>query len=237
MDWSSRINTPSFEIARQGVLEGVEAFRQWASVWNSQRPPDEPAGEWETFYDDWPALNTAVIRLLQASSPAQWDAPLIEALLYAIARDNEMECIKQDLVGSPSHLIALAGHAVNCDDPDARWQLADALGSPDLSDEQVEPLLERFVHDDDEYVSRRALLALSARRSPKTEQLAVRAWETGHEYQRMVALDVLFEASSPLTSIYIDKCKSIEQEHLRARAQELSARLKTAQNARRCDED
>lgn len=219
MDWATRIQTPSFENARQGLLDAVGAFQDWAS----EQPNHDPPGEWEADYDDWPALNTAVIKLLQASSPAQWDQSIVHALLYALARDNEREILKDDLVDSPSHLIALAKEGVNYDDPQARWQLADALGYPVFASEQAEPLLERFAYDHDEYVSRRALLALSRRRSPMAEQLAVRAWATGHEYQRIAAIHVLNECSSPLLSMHLKLAKSSPGEYLRARASELDA--------------
>ena len=230
MDWSSRIYTPPFETARRDLLEAVEAFKRWAVDWKLELLPDKPSGEWETSYLHWPALNTAVIKLLQASPPDRWDPPVVQALLYALARDNEEGWLKNDLLDSPTHLIALAHAGVSYDDPDAKWQLADALGSPHVSDDQAEPLLDRFVHDDDEYVSRIALLALGARRSPKAEQLAVRAWTTGHEHQRIVALSVLFDICSPLLPAYLGLSRLSSQEYVRARALEIEGWLQERQN-------
>ena len=70
-------------------------------------------------------------------------------------------------------------------------ELADALGSVEADEGEVVPLLEAYAADADEYVSRRTLLALGHRQVPIAEALARRAWDTGHEYQRMAALEIL----------------------------------------------
>jgi HEAT repeat protein len=135
-------------------------------------------------------------------------------LLYILARDNEMELLKQELVTRPVHLLALSRVALYSIEADARWQLADALGSVELPPNEVEPLLERLFHDRDEYVSRRALLALAHRQSKTAESLALLAWNTEHEYQRMAALEALSALNSPLLPSYLDLSQRDGRQHL-----------------------
>ncbi|WP_227245324.1 hypothetical protein [Paraburkholderia caribensis] len=121
-------------------------------------------------------------------------------MLYAIARDNEMEHIAQELSGRPEALLELARFALRSLEPDAKWQLAAQLGTLSTNKAEAETLLLRLVDDADEYVSRRSLLALGVLKSVHAESLAEKAWLTGHEYQRIAALRVLKDiASSKLT--------------------------------------
>ncbi|MCP3393830.1 HEAT repeat domain-containing protein [Bradyrhizobium sp. CCGB12] len=135
-----------------------------------------------------------------------------------------MEILKRELTARPAHLLALARAAPHSPERDARWQLADALGSDEFAADEVEPLLEQFFHDADEYVSRRALLALARRRSKRAEALALRAWGTEHEYQRMAALDALSAVNSPLLPSYLDLAQRDGREYLVDFANRLRAR-------------
>ena len=72
----------------------------------------------------------------------------------------------------------------------------------------------RFVRDRDEYVSRRALLALGQLRSEKTEEYAERAWRTGHEYQRIAALWALKECGSAKLSDYLREAEADGREYV-----------------------
>ena len=48
-----------------------------------------------------------------------------ELLLYALARDNECECILGMLTEHPENGMRIARAAMECPDPDARWQVAE----------------------------------------------------------------------------------------------------------------
>jgi HEAT repeat protein len=60
-----------------------------------------------------------------------------------------------------------------------------------------------FVHDEDDYVRRIALMALSDIGSPRVEELVVREWETGDEHQRMGVLYALAKIGSPKLKHYL----------------------------------
>jgi hypothetical protein len=199
-----------FRDAEVRFVETVVAFRSWADRY----PVGQRSGEWECDYGRWPEITTAFTSFLDSGAPFLWDASVVEFLLYILARDNEMEILKQELITRPAHLLALARVALHSAECDARWQLADALGRVDLAVREVEPLLEQLCHDEDEYVSRRALLALARKRSEKAEPLALRAWSTGHEYQRMAALEAISTCNSPLLSSYLDLAQRDGRQHL-----------------------
>jgi HEAT repeats len=216
------IDEPSehFGTAEARFVEAVLAFRSWADCY----PVGQRSGEWECGYEQWLAITTAFTSFLDSGVPQLWDASTFETLLYILARDNELEMLKQELIARPAHLLALASVALHSAESDARWQLADALGSVELTASEVEPLLVELFHDEDEYVSRRALLALARRRSKEAEPLALRAWSTEHEYQRIAALEALFARSSPLLSSYLDLAQRDGRQHLVNFANELRSK-------------
>jgi hypothetical protein len=76
------------------------------------------------------------------------------------------------------------------------------------------PHLRSFVYDDNEYLSRRALLSLASLKSDKSEALAERAWESGHLYQRIAALSVLNKISSSKLQEYLKKAHEDGREYL-----------------------
>jgi len=199
-----------FRIAAANFVEAVLAFRSWADRY----PVGQRSGEWECDYKHWPEITSTFTALLDLGAPQLWDASTVESLLYILARDNEMEMLKEELIARPDHLLALAREALHSTERDARWQLADALGSVELLAFEVEPLLEQLFHDEDEYVSRRALLALARRRSEKAEPLAFRAWSTEHEYQRIAALEVFSARNSPLLASYLDLAQRDGRQYL-----------------------
>lgn len=190
--------------------QAVSEFRTWADSY----PHAERFGEWECGYDHWVEIGGAFSAFLEAYDPRQWDQPIVELLFYILARDNEAEVLKGELVGRPRHLLALARAGVASTEQHARWQLADALGSIDADEKDIVRLLEAYAADADEYVSRRALLALGRRQAPVAEALARRAWDTDHEYQRMAALDVLCTLNSPLLPSYLEVAEQDGRQYL-----------------------
>ncbi|MBB6583777.1 hypothetical protein [Ralstonia solanacearum] len=183
------------------LQEEVEKFEQWAALY----PPHQRSGEWECGYGQWQSLWAAAIAVLESLSPNAWTEKCRAHLLYAIARDNEMECIAGELSERPDALLELARLAIDSSELDAKWQLAVQLGalSTSAEKEEAETLLLRLVGDEDEYVSRRSLLALGTLKSVHAESLAEKAWLTGHEYQRIAALWVLKDVAPDKLTRYV----------------------------------
>ena len=180
------------------LLREVTRLRNWADAY----PRDRRSGEWECEYDDWNVLHGAVLEFVAARSFADWSADELEAILYVIGRDNEMQHLAHQIrVLHPELLPALARASLRMEEPDAKWQLAEELGQLGQRGEEVEHILIALADDADEYVRRRALSALARIGSSAVEDLALVAWHKLHEYQqwsRMNALWCLHRVGSPL---------------------------------------
>ncbi|HWW28317.1 MAG TPA: hypothetical protein VNZ85_20705 [Caulobacter sp.] len=186
-------------------VDATLAFRRWAAEHLAEYGP----GDWGASYDDWPAFTRAFCDLLDATEPADWDQPLVDLVLYALARDDDAEVLKDELLARPAHLMVLAEAAPLSSEYAAKWQIADALGTADVDSALVVPIIERLLQDSDEYVTRIALISLSVRGSERLEFWAKRAWDTGDQYQRMVALDAFAAAKSSHLVHYLREAEAM----------------------------
>jgi hypothetical protein len=173
-------------------------------LWESKLPAARRVGLWEIDYPGWGALSAALAAFIQATEPARWDQATVADLLYIIARDHEAEYLVAFLENHPAGLLSLVQTAADRGEPDAKWQLADALGRMAACKTRAAELLLVLVDDDHEYVSRRALLALAYLGSPHVPRLCARAWATGHEYQRIAALHAIHAASPQELPKYVE---------------------------------
>ncbi|WP_316569156.1 HEAT repeat domain-containing protein [Neobacillus sp. YIM B06451] len=135
------------------LLSEIERFRNWAAT------ADKSFGEWETEYPDWEKIYLFVNRLIKETPVEKWNKGLLNEFLYILARDNECEIIIDALIENPKQFLYIAKQAVRFPDPDARWQIAYGLGEIHVNNEEKQTLLKQFLHDEDEYVRRRAQVA------------------------------------------------------------------------------
>jgi hypothetical protein len=177
----------------------IQKFKDWAS----QYPKGQRYGEWECDYDFWAYLYDTFIGFIENSDYKEWSVKDKNDLLYVIARDNEAQYLSSEISKIPHRLLLLAKAALNSNEVDAKWQLAEELGEVQELHKEAEECLLSFVKDSEEYVSRIALMALANLSSLHTEELCVKAWETGHEYQRIAVLESLKRVSSNKLSEYL----------------------------------
>jgi hypothetical protein len=188
----------------------VGRFQDWAS-----RHPRN-FREWETDYPDWPDLYSAARQTLAGPMPEERE---VELVLYALARDNECECILEMLQEQPHSGMRVARAAVNFGDADARWQVAIFLGTQE--GEEARRLLRSLVQDSAEYVRRRALLA-SVERDPVFAEETATAWLAAEdEYSRLAALSVLEATHSHRLVNALDQLRSDPSAHVRTRVGEM----------------
>lgn len=197
----------------------VNKFRVWALGY----PAQERSGEWECDYPGWSALHAETLLFIAATPFANWSTEEINDVLYAVARDNEIEYLAKVIAKSPDLLLALSKASIDSSEPDAKWQLAVQLGQQPPSVEAAEKLLLKLVNDEDEYVSRRALLSLGAIQSSSAVSLAKRAWTTGHEYQRIAALWVIKDCAPEMLQEYVDKAHQDGRHYVIQNAREVQA--------------
>jgi hypothetical protein len=115
----------------------VARFRLWADAY----PVDRRSGEWECDYPDWGSLYEAVLGFVSARLFQDWSSEELRAVLYAVARDNEMQHLAREIRCHPELLLRLASSAAEFGERDAKWQLAEELGHLGQRDRELERLL------------------------------------------------------------------------------------------------
>jgi HEAT repeat protein len=195
------------------LMTEVARFREWAKA----IPPEQRHGEWECDYGCWGDLYDAVLAFVDATLFARWSPEEERAVLFAVARDNEMQHLAGEIRSrNPETLIALARAAIDKGERDARWQFAEELGQLGRGGEP-ERLLLLLVRDEDEYVRRRALKSLARLGSPAVEPLALAEWQRPDENQqwaRMMVLWCLHRVRSPHLAPLLAEAETDERPYL-----------------------
>jgi HEAT repeats len=172
------------------LISQVKCFEKWA---DDIYLPEDRFGEWECDYPDWSSLYEAVLNFIGECLFSEWSTEQLQAVLYALARDNDCQYIvKKISQGHPETLIELATVSINLGEPNAKWQLAAELGNIQSYEKQAEEILLDLVRDTDEYVRRRALIALARIKSEFVEDLALEIWHQSHESQEWARMAVLW---------------------------------------------
>jgi HEAT repeat protein len=198
----------------------VARFRAWDD--SIPIPHASRYGEWECDYESWPALYEAVLGFVADRPFASWSEAELRAILYAIARDNEMQHLAREIrKRHPEILQPLARAAHQMGERDDRWQLAVELGH---LGKDAEPLLLELARDEHEYVRRLALKALLDIGSSAVEQLSLAAWNRPDEQQewaRMMALFCLRKLGSRHLAPLLAEAETDSRKHLREYAERI----------------
>ena len=211
------------------LFKEIKAFDIWAEAL-SEIPQEQRGGEWECNYKGWNIIYEQFEDFLKTSTPSGWTNDVKDQLLYIIARDNEMQRLSTDISHSDLAVITLARYAIQNGSSHSKWQLAVILHC--LRDRNLAiELLEEFINDHDEYVSRRALLELARLNSDKTEYYCKRAWDNNihdemDEYQRIAVLHSLKTVNSPMLSTYLNLAKQDGRKYLVLNAVQIENEIK-----------
>ena len=107
------------------LMTEVGRFREWAGAY----PHAGRYGEWECDYGAWPSLHEAVLEFVGRRPFGSWSDAEVRAVLYAIARDNEIQHLSRVTRERHPELVPpLARAALRVGERDDRWQLAVELG-------------------------------------------------------------------------------------------------------------
>ncbi len=195
------------------LQQELEKYKQWRS---SHPFPAEYEGWWTGLYD-------AAFAFVASSRPDEWTSGEVSNLLFLISHDVS-DLIAEQLAKEPNKLLAIAQESLKCNDSDAKWPIVAELGSLLAQKCDAEPMLIAFANDDNEYVSRIALLSLASLKSDSTEFFAERAWKTGELYQRIAALSALKTVSSPKLQEYLEKAYEDGREYVVQNARKIEAK-------------
>ena len=215
---------------RECLLEQVGKFHQWQEITYPGKTTEEIGGAWEVDYPAWNDIFDAFCHVLTQMDAETADSVLLDEMVYLIARDNEAEGFIQETTSHPQWFECLCRRAAASNESEAKWQFAAYLPECSCSQE-VRDIILNFAKDPNEYVSRRALLAMPALRPDCVEQFAPLFWERNcyspelQEYQRIAVLVSLDAIHSDLLPQYLERAKQDGRSYLLEHAKRIEGGL------------
>ena len=215
---------------RERLLEQAIKFHQWQEATYPGKTSEELGGEWEVDYPYWNDTYSAFCHVLTQMDAETADSVLLDEMVYLIARDNEAEGFIQETTSHPQWFECLCRRAAASNESEAKWQFAAYLPECPCSQEIKDMILD-FAKDPNEYVSRRALLAMPALRPDYVEQFAPLFWERNcyslelQEYQRIAVLVSLDAIHSVMLPQYLEQAKQDGRSYLLEHAKRIEGEL------------
>ena len=215
---------------RERLLKQAIKFHQWQEATYPGKTSEELGGEWEVDYPYWNDTYSAFCHMLTQMDAETADSVLLDEMVYRIARDNEAEGFIQETTSHPKWFEYLCRRAAASNESEAKWQFAAYLPECPCSQEVKDMILD-FAKDPNEYVSRRALLAMPALRPDCVEQFAPLFWERNcyppelQEYQRIAVLVSLDVIHSDLLPQYLERAKQDGRSYLLEHAKRIEGGL------------
>ena len=215
---------------RERLLEQVGKFHQWQEITYPGKTTEEIGGAWEVDYPAWNDIFDAFCHVLTQMDAEMADSILLDEMVYLIARANEAEGFIQETTSHPKWFECLCRRAAASNESEAKWQFAAYLPECPCSPEIKNMILD-FAKDPNEYVSRRALLAMPALRPDCVEQFAPLFWERNcyspelQEYQRIAVLISLDAIHSDLLPQYLERAKQDGRSYLLEHAKRIEGGL------------
>ncbi|MFD2247276.1 HEAT repeat domain-containing protein [Pontibacter ruber] len=164
-------------------------FWDWANMTPDTYTEERGLGEWEIDYPGWDELYKAadlVIELLNK----EFNHDLAQQLVFVLAIDNESETILQKVDDKLESKLRFVKKALNSNQPQARWQMAELLGRTEVEDR--EKLLVNLINrDKDKYVIRRALMSLEKVNHTKAAEFAKSYLKDPDPFMKLVAKEII----------------------------------------------
>ena len=144
-------------------------------------------------------------------------------------RDNECEYLADFISSYKEWFKYLIERCIDSIYTTAKWQLVKRL--PVYKDDSsVTDWVFKYINVDDEYTQRMSLSALSEIDYKKAEQYAIEFWERdkykgdtyAEEYQKIMALSVLYKIKSDKLSEYIEAARQLDFVYLKENADEIA---------------
>lgn len=177
-------------------------------------------------YDTWwteRGVVAAVHDFLAAVRPSEWTEQHLNDLLYLL-EVSSMGYLAELVTQEESAALAIARHSL-ARGGGAGDDIAEQLGHCTQHREDAMALLIEFAHDAHERTRRMALSSLARLGSDAVPALAVSAWNTGDEYQRIGALSALATIGSDQLPAYHLAAEKDGREHLVQYARKCAASL------------
>ena len=215
---------------RECLLAQARKFHQWQEITYPGKTTEEIGGAWEVDYPAWNDIFDAFCHVLTQMDAEMADSVLLDEMVYLIARANEAEGFIQETTSHPQWFECLCRRAAASNENEAKWQFAAYLPECSCS-QKVRDMILNFTKDPNEYVSRRALLAMPTLRPDCVEQFAPLFWERNcyspelQEYQRIAVLVSLDAIHSDLLPQYLERAKQDGRSYLLEHAKRIEGGL------------
>ncbi|WP_299820638.1 HEAT repeat domain-containing protein [uncultured Pontibacter sp.] len=164
-------------------------FWDWAGMTPDTYTESRGLGEWEIDYPNWEDLYKAANEALTLLNK-EFNHDLAQLLVYALAIDNESGTILEKVDEKLDSKLRFVKKAINSDQPQARWQVAELLGNTEVEDRE-KLLINLINRDKDKYVKRRALLSLSKINAPKAVEFAKSYLKDSDPFLRLVSKQII----------------------------------------------
>ncbi|MBD5779965.1 hypothetical protein IEN85_10740 [Pelagicoccus sp. NFK12] len=195
------------------IISEAQRFKEWAN----QFPVHGRYGEWETEYENWGPVYSCIEKWIESPD---WSQEAIEALLYLLARDNEVMNIRYQLGDHPEIAIELAKRSLKSKESCAKWQIVECIGN--LEHPEIDQLLYQLYFDRDYYVQRRCMMESAKRKSLFTREMIELSWSTHDEYQMICVLWSLHWLKAPDLPDFLSVAKNSEYDLLKKNVEEIS---------------
>ena len=159
----------------------------------------------DSLFPQWKEIYSYYKKILQIIDMNDFQNNSIEKTVYLIGRDNEDEELIEIIFESAKDRNKLVRSIINSKDVDAKWQLVNCISKNNYSSYINE--IKFLFEDENEYVSRIALLALGYFNVDELDNFLERAWNTNNEYQRIAVLNISFENNLKCLQKYLELAK------------------------------
>lgn len=159
----------------------------------------------DSLYPKWHELYKYYEKILTDTELCIFSNEDLYKTIFLIGRDNEDEELIEIIYKLEKNQKRLVENILKNNDVDAKWQLANCI-SRNHSKNYMKELIALF-ENENEYVSRMALLALGNLKYEKIEMILEKAWNTNYEYHRIAVLSILYENNMANLDYYLEKAK------------------------------
>lgn len=189
-------------------------------------------GEWEIGLREFDEMCNFIFEIIENISCDKASEPMLDDILFGIARDNECGRIVQELIDYPQWYSILCRKSLMTDYVNAKWQFAGSLKDYKGQD-NLHELIYEFLNVDDEYTERLALKSLAYIYPDKAEKYAIEFWWRDKyrdkvyedEYQKIMVLHVLYIIYSTELEKYLDLADKTGYYYLKENSKEIRREL------------
>lgn len=208
----------------------VRIYKKWVYKHYSEMTEDTDNGEYlAPSFDRMRESAISFVKNVEVKDISETD---LDSILYCVARDNECECLADLISSQKEQFKYLIERCIDSIYTTAKWQLVKRLPVY-KEDSSITDWIFKYINVDDEYTQRMSLSVLSEIDHRKAEQYAIKFWERDkykgdaycEEYQKIMALNVLYKIKSDKLSKYIEAARQLDFVYLKENADEIEREL------------